>query len=143
MNRRRYYFGQRYIEDLRILRSEELVELKGIKDEMIVSAFNIEFFLKSPLQAFFSRDIDPLSAETNDVRWVLLSMVRDNLHWISGPADADRLFEEFGKQEGIWEHLLNYGGEAAAAEITAFRVAAKESSWKRFGADLWIRGDDE
>jgi hypothetical protein len=146
-SRRRFYLSARgrtnWIEDMCILRSEAPVVLTGIKDEMIVSAFGNEFLLISPLQAFFAKDIDSLSVETNDVRWVLLSMVRDNLDWIGGPAHADRVLEEFGKSEGVWDHLLDYGGEAAAAEITAFRVAARESSWKRFGAALWIRGDNE
>jgi hypothetical protein len=63
--------------------------------------------------------------------------------WISGPAQADKLFEEMGKEVGLWDSLANYSGEAAAAEIAAFRVAARESSWKRFGAALWNRGDNE
>jgi hypothetical protein len=113
---------------------------------MIVSAFDTDFFLLSPLQAFFSKDVYTLSTERNDVRWVLLSMVRDirySLYSISGPAHADRAFEELSKEQGIWDYLLDYGGEAAAADITAFRVAARESSWKRFDAALWIRGNNE
>jgi hypothetical protein len=60
---------------------------------------------------------------------------------ISDPTQVDRVFEELGKEQGIWDELIDYCGDAASAEITAFRVAASESSWKRFGAALWVRGN--
>jgi hypothetical protein len=131
------------LTNIRILRPQAEVELKGVKDEMIVSSFDLDFLLPSPLQAFFAKEPRSLSVEANDLRWVLLSIVFDNVNLVGSPAQADRVFEELGKEEGVWDSLLDYGGEAAAAEITAFRVAARESSWKRFGAALWIRGNNE
>jgi hypothetical protein len=135
-----------WFRNVRILRPQAVVEMKGVKNEMIVSAFDNEFFLLSPLQVFFCKDVHTLSTESNDVRWMLLSMVRDilySLHSIRSPANADRALEELDKEQGVWDYLLYYGGEAAAAEITAFRVAVRESSWKRFDAALWTRGNNE
>jgi hypothetical protein len=144
LNRRQYLsYPAPNISKFRILRPQAQVTLKGVRDEMIISAFGLEFLLPSPLQEFFSKEPQLLSVEEIDLRWVLLSIVDRYTIWIRSPAHADGIFEQLGKEEGLWDNVANYCGEAAVAEITAFRVAARESSWKRFGAALWIRDKDE
>jgi hypothetical protein len=143
---RNYYFRATSWDGFanwRILLPQAEVQLNGVKDVMIVSAFDLNFLLRSPLQEFFTKEPRSLSTNANDLRWALLWIASDNVNWISGPATADRFLEQLGKEEGIWDNLLNYCGEVAAPEIAAFRVAARESSWKRFGAALWIRDNNE
>jgi len=144
LNRRAPYYLRRWdseLRNVRILRPEASIKLEGISDKMVISAFNIDFFVRSPIQIFFSKDNQSLSTEANDLRWVLLSIVCDQVSWIRGPSHAERVFEQLGKEEGLWNNIINNCGEAVAPELSAFRVAATESSWKRFGANLWTRGN--
>jgi hypothetical protein len=140
-----YYDRQAFerVENFRILRPEAEIEQKGVKDEMIISAFHNNFLLPSPLQAFFTKESLSLSVEANDLRWMLLSLTSQTAMWANGSAQANSVLEDLGKEQGVWDELVNYGGEAAAAEIIAFRIAARESSWKRFGAALWMRSTNE
>jgi molecular chaperone HtpG len=127
------------LENLRILRPQAEVTLNGIKDEMTVSAFRLDFLLSSPLQVFFTKEISPLSVEANDLRLALLSIVAGSIRSTRSAAQADKAFEERNR-DGFWNTMVDYCGQTARAEITACWAAAGESSWKRFSADLWIRG---